>query len=224
MLALTDTCQASIYSRGRLCACLEPSALGRLRAAAGDQAVAPGSLVHADGEAAQSVFGLRQGVVMLFKQLPDRRRQVLSFLYPGDMFGLSDDGRHIATAVALTRVGLCRIPLTAAERDPNLARQLRSVAEASLADALDHALTLGRMTARERVGRFLAETWKRNCCPAELHLPMRIADIGDHLGLRAETVSRCLADLRRAGMIGPWQCDGFMAVIAPLELTRQFGG
>lgn len=212
MLALVDSCLATPSARGRLCACLEPSALGRLRAVAGDCRLSAGDALFRQGDPAQALYGLRQGAVMLTRHLADGRRQVLSFLFPGDTFGFADGGRHACSAIVLRRASFCRFPLAALDDDPPLAVRLRAIAQARLTDALDHTLRLGRMGAAERVADFLGWLWRRLDCPAELHLPMRLADMADHLGLRPETVSRQLSALRRAGAIGVLTVDGMLPV------------
>lgn len=213
MLALLDVCHATASARGRLCACLEPQALGRLRAVAGDSRLVEGETLFAQGAAADAVYGLRQGAVMLASRLPDGRRQVLSFLFPGDTFGFAANGRHACSAVALRRSSFCRIPMTALEGDPELALRMHTIARARMADALEHMVRLGRMTAAERVSDFLFWLWRRLDGPDELHLPMRLVDVADHLGLRLETVSRRMAALRRAGILGPLSCDGVLPIL-----------
>lgn len=213
MLALIDACQARATARGRLCACLDPTAFGRLRQVAGDLRVARGAAIFAEGESADGVFGLRQGVAMMFRRLPDGRRQVLDFLYPGDLFGFAGDyGSHPASAVALTRASLCRIPLAAARDDAELAERLNNAALRALDAALRGLLRLGRMNATERVADFLHESWLRTGRPDLIALPMKARDIADHLGLRPETISRAFAQLRRLGLIGEIE-DNALAVI-----------
>lgn len=221
MLTLVDTCLATPAARGRLCACLEPPALGRLRAVAGDCRLVGGEVLFAQGDPAHEVYGLRQGAVMLLHRLGDGRRQVLSFLFPGDTFGFADSGIHACTAIALRRASFCRFPLSALDGDPQLALRLHEIARARLADGLEQVLRLGRMSAAERLADFLFWLWRRLDCPAELHLPMRLIDVADHLGLRPETVSRQLAALRRAKLIGALTPDGMLPVLDGEALRRR---
>lgn len=220
MLALIDTCQATVTARGRLCACLEPSALGRLRAVTADARLPAGEEVFVEGQDAEYLYGLRQGAVMLTHRLADGRRQVLSFLFPGDVFGFTAGSRHMCSAIALQRSSFCRIPLSALNTDSQLAARLHQIARACLADALDHAVRLGRMSAKERVADFLFRMWRRMGEPDELQFPFSRVDIADYLGLRPETVSREIASFRRNGLIGPLSSDGIMSVLAPSSLQK----
>lgn len=46
-----------------------------------------GKTIFSEGEPADSVFGHSQGVVRLYKLLPDGQRQVLAFALPGNFLG-----------------------------------------------------------------------------------------------------------------------------------------
>lgn len=220
MLTLVDTCLATPAARGRLCACLEPSAFGRLRAVAGDCRLMGGEVLFAQGDSADELFGLRQGAVMLVQHL-GKRRQVLSFLFPGDTFGFAEGGVHGCTAIVLRRAGFCRFPLSALDGDPQLASRLHAIARARLLDGLDQLLRLGRMTAAERLADFLYWLWQRLDRPVDLHLPMRLMDVADHLGLRPETISRQMTALREAGLIGGLSVDGILPVFDGPGLRRR---
>ena len=54
----------------------------------------PGETVFSEGDLADDVFGLSQGVVRLYKLLPDGRRQILAFALPGEFLGMPFAHRH----------------------------------------------------------------------------------------------------------------------------------
>ena len=64
-------------------------------------------------------------------------------------------------------------------------------------------LLLGRKTARERVVSFFLQLAERQGADegAVVDLAMTRTDIADYLGLTIETVSRNIANLRKAGLI-----------------------
>lgn len=219
MLALVEVCHANVEAKGRLCACLKPRALGRLRAIAADSRLEVGDKIFGPGDRADHVYGLRQGAVMLQTHLTDGRRQVLSFLFPGDTFGFADSAHH-CEAIALTRSSLCEIPVSALNDDPLLVNRLRHISRTWLVDTHDQTLRLGRMRAAERVTDFLSALWTRLGSPDALPLPMRWIDIADHLGLRIETVSREFSALRRLGIIGPLSHDCVLPIRDGAALIR----
>src|SRR6202790_3080064 len=87
-----------------------------------------GKTIFSEGEPANSVFGLSQGVVRLYKLLPDGRRQVLAFALPGDFLGMPLADRHNFSADAIGEVALCRFSrddLTKfIQSSPSIKRQL----------------------------------------------------------------------------------------------------
>ena len=44
----------------------------------------------------------------LYRLLPDGRRQITGFVYPGDFLGLANNGEHAYTAEALSDISLCK--------------------------------------------------------------------------------------------------------------------
>jgi CRP/FNR family transcriptional regulator, anaerobic regulatory protein len=169
----------------------------------------PGRTIFSEGELAESVFGLSQGVVRLYKLLSDGRRQVLSFSLPGDFLGMPLANRHTVSADAIGEVALCRFSrgeLTKfIQSSPNIMRLLMEFAARELDVAQDQLLLLGNGSAEEKVAIFLVN-WRNRLARLSVFsesvpLPMRRRDIADFLGLKLETVSRTLAKLERKNVI-----------------------
>ena len=91
-----------------------------------------------------------------------------------------------------------------ADRDPAVARGLRSFAALRLREVWERMTLLGRKTAMERIASFLLEMTVRIPRTSHDHmtLPMGRADIADHLELTTETICRALSCLRQDGTIG----------------------
>jgi CRP/FNR family transcriptional regulator len=151
-----------------------------------------------------------EGAVKLYKLLPDGRRQITGFLFPGDFLGVALNQTYAYSAEAMTDVRLCRFPRQRMEgllRDlPKLEHRLLERAGNELVAAQEQMLLLGRKTARERLASFLlslsARAAKRGQPASPLNLPMSRADIADFLGLTTETVSRTFTQFKKAGVIG----------------------
>ena len=168
-----------------------------------------GRTIFSEHEPADAVFGLSQGIVRLYKLLPDGRRQVLSFALPGDFLGMPLAERHNFSADAIGEVALCRFSrdeLTEfIQSSPNIMRRLIEFAILELDMAQDQLLLLGNGSAEEKVATFLIG-WRdrltRRSDPAKtVPLPMSRQDIADYLGLTIETVSRTFTKLERDGVI-----------------------
>jgi CRP/FNR family nitrogen fixation transcriptional regulator len=87
------------------------------------------------------------------------------------------------------------------EERPELTRRLCNMALRNLTCAQTRMLTLGRMTACERVASFLLELAERRDTYRSLEIPMSRNDIADYLGLTIETVCRVLSALKRDSLI-----------------------
>jgi CRP/FNR family transcriptional regulator len=192
-----------------VCRSLTPPDMARLQAIITSAFVDAGRPIIHEGEPAENLFNVVTGAVRLYKLLPDGRRQITGFLFPGDFLGVALNETYVYTAEALSPVRLCRFPrrrLEALLRDlPNLEHEMLNEVATELVAAQEQMLLLGRKTARERVTSFLLRLAKR----ADRHgrqanpvaLPMSRADIADYLGLTTETVSRTITRLRRANIV-----------------------
>ena len=162
--------------------------------------------IFGEGEAADYVYKVMSGAVRSFRVLADGRRQIAAFHLPGDVFGIElDDTRRIAAeAVGDADLMVARRSqlLGDAASGPALWRKACS----DLRQSQEHALTLGRRSASERVAAFLLEMAERTGAGDTLELPMSRQDIADYLGLTIETVSRTITGLQADGLIDARCC------------------
>jgi CRP/FNR family transcriptional regulator, anaerobic regulatory protein len=168
-----------------------------------------GRTIFSESELAESIFGLSQGVVRLYKLLPDGRRQVLAFALPGDFLGMPLADRHNFSADAIGEVALCRFSRGELKKliqaSPGIMRLMIDFATRELDMAQDQLLLLGNGSAEEKVAIFLV-SWRNRLARLSVFsetvpLPMRRQDIADFLGLKLETVSRTLAKLEQKNVI-----------------------
>ena len=173
---------------------------------------APRSLIFLEGQEAGTVFQVMIGVVMLYKLLPDGRRQVVEVLGEGDVFGFSPDPVRNCTAEALSATTCSSFEGLAIDRSPALFNRLSRHLCSQLAALHEHTVLLGRKTAMERIASFLMRCVPGRggySCPgprpggdgANFRLIMTRQEIADYLGLTIETVSRSLTKLRTAGVV-----------------------
>jgi CRP/FNR family transcriptional regulator, anaerobic regulatory protein len=168
-----------------------------------------GQTIFSEGEPAVNAFGLSDGVVRLYKLLPDGRRHVVAFALPGDFLALSLADYFSFSADAVGEVSVCRFPREELKRlvqsSPNIVRLLMEFAMRELQTAQDQLTLLASSSAEERMTAFLLN-WRSRLSfatpsPRTVSLPMRRQDIADFLGLTLETVSRTLAKLEEKGAI-----------------------
>ncbi len=166
------------------------------------------------------VFIVKSGMVAAAALMSDGRRQLISFQVPGDIVCPFGVGEAECWSEALTATAAWEVTLAAARvhgrPDAELAAALFDIAHESLARALAHVVLLGRLDGTERVSAFLADLGRRTGTQARagaawrLSLPLSREDMADYLGLNAETVSRILSRLKRAGLVrfqSPTECE-----------------
>jgi CRP/FNR family transcriptional regulator len=166
-------------------------------------------LLFCEGEAAEHLFEVVSGCLRLYKMMPDGRRAVTGFMFPGEILGVSFKDRYLFSAEAVTTVKLRRYPRAqmhaSLARMPGLSREVLAMACDELSAAQDQMLLLGRKTAEERIASFLVMVAKRmsqDAAPVrEVELPMSRLDMADFLGLTVETISRVLSKLKASGVI-----------------------
>ncbi len=171
--------------------------------------VAPKATLFLQDGLADSVFNINEGVVRLYKLLPDGRRQIVGFALPGDFLGMGPGERYSFSADAVAPVVACRFSRSAFQRyvenKPHFLRRMNEFANRDLNLAHDQMLLLGRRSADEKVASFLIgwrDRLERHGLPSKtLPLPMSRQDIADFLGLTIETVSRTFTRLERDKVI-----------------------
>lgn len=199
-------CEARAVS---ICNAIEEDQLSKLARASNVVGLAPGEVFRNEGAPPEYLYNIIAGSVKLFKLLADGRRQVVGFLTMGDFIGFGRADATACSAEALTPVRLCRFERgtfhALLDTYPALERRLLAVASDEVAAGQEHMMLLGRLTATERVARFLlarGEASRRvGGSQTNFDLPMSRLDIADYLGLTIETVSRVLTKLRRQGLV-----------------------
>ncbi len=162
--------------------------------------------VFCEGDARDHVFRIEDGVIALYKTLPDGRRQIIDFAYPGDLIGLGVLDEHVLSAQATTTAKVRCLSAAALERmaetDAGLALKLYKSVCHELAATRSLLVSVGQRSAIERVAAFLLALHRRTAGGSSaVTLAMRRSDIADLLGLTIETVSRTLTKLRTMGII-----------------------
>lgn len=171
--------------------------------------VQPGHGIFWEEDSSEDIFLVLEGLVRLYRMLPDGRRVIVGFLFAGDYMGLSwqEEQRH--TAEAVSQVKLQRISKSQfydrVARTPLQDRFAHSQPRDEMCAAQDQMMLVLRRSADERVAAFLAfvadRTGRTLDKGSELRLAMPRIDIADYLGLTIETVSRSISKLRDRGVI-----------------------
>lgn len=165
-----------------------------------------------EGDATRFAFIVTRGLACRYRLLADGRRQILSFLIPGDfcdlygfLFRAMD---HSIATIAATR--LATIPrdkvLEVGARYPRIGAAFWWSAMQEAAMMRERVVSLGRRNARARVAYLLCELiWRQRAVGLSedhaMRLPLTQVDIADTLGLTAVHVNRVLQGFRHEGLI-----------------------
>lgn len=209
VVKLGSPCNSCDIREVSLCGALADEELERLRQMVATVHCEPGQAAFHEGDPAESVFNVVSGTMKLYKLLPDGRRLITGFLFPGDFLGIALHDTYAYTAEAVELAHLCRFPrrrlILLMEEIPLLEHRMLGHAADELVAAQDQMLLLGRKTAKERIASFLLMLAERAARLGQRENPIRVpmgrADMADYLGLTTETVSRTLTQLRNSGII-----------------------
>lgn len=160
-----------------------------------------GEEIYADGEPANTIFNIVSGVVKTYT--PNRREHISAFLYPQDLFGLSQEGHYVNFAAAVTPVTAYALPTPALRRElsKDAALEFHVIAKLchELRQAQRHALLLAQRHALTKLAMFLQLQEHLQTTvdqrPTEIYLPMGRQDIADFVGMSLAAVSRGFRDL-----------------------------
>ena len=174
----------------------------------------PGAELYAEGAPINRPRVLLSGWAARCRVLSDGRRQIFTFLLPGDIFGFSQrpDPVSLSTTIGLTRTITAEAgPLAEAARErreefPGLAAAVGAARALEMASVLDHVVRLGRQTAYERMAHLLLELhWRLTVVDlgSDDRFPMPLTQevLAEALGLSIVHVNRTLQQLRRAGLV-----------------------
>jgi CRP/FNR family transcriptional regulator len=163
---------------------------------------------------------------------PDGREQTANLVFRGDWMGF--DGipncRHECSAIALDTGEVWSVRynslLDASMKDPRLMRMVLTAMSDQISRGREAAITLGTLTADARVADFLLHWAKcleaRGLRADQFNIPMSRAEIGIHLGIRLESVSRALTRLARIGAIVFCESDRRVITIPNLQALNDF--
>src|SRR5262245_5698672 len=162
------------------------------------------STIVCEGDPADYVFMVVDGIVRRCKAFQNGTRAIVAFHTPGEFFGWTDESKHALSIEAATDAMILFFKrgalLTIAAREQKVASFLLSASTGELRRIQEHSLRINR-SAKCRLASFLLDLSTRVHETTGVDLPMSHQDIADHLGLSIETVSRTITELERACLI-----------------------
>ena len=140
----SSPCAACNVRHLTLCAALDDREVADMSAIVSSVELGPGEPLFDEAEPAKNVFNVTAGAIKIYKLLPDGRRQMTGFLFPGDFLGLANEETYAYSAEAVTFSTLCRFPRkrleVLLEQYPKMERKLLGMASHELAVAQEQML------------------------------------------------------------------------------------
>lgn len=163
------------------------------------------------GDPADRVLVVLDGLACEFKLLPDGRRQILGYLFPGDMTDprqlLETRWDHsLCVLWPSTIASVLPDAVQALDRNPNILRALSRYSLMRQAISREWLINVGNRAAIERVSHLLCEIFERLRAVGltsghAFDLPLTQAELADTLALSAVHVNRTLMELRRLKLV-----------------------
>lgn len=167
-----------------------------------------------EGDTSSEIHTLYSGWAFRYKQLPDGRRQILSFLIPGDSVTLEKlyfSNLSLPFSVkSLTPISVCTFDLQEmielTRRTPAQMHQVATEMRDYVVGLNRRLADIGRRSALGRVAQLILELEERLrrrglSQSGRFHFPVRQEHIADALGLTTVYVNRTLDKLRRDDVI-----------------------
>ncbi len=166
-----------------------------------------GEDIYRAGDRADAIFNIISGVAKSYSGKGGDR--IVAFLFPNDLFGLSEEGRYTNAARALTPVTAYRLPVSVLRsrlsRDALLEYHVICKLCEELRQSQRHAFLLGERRADVRLATFLQMLEQlqvaKGDTAGEIYVPMDRSDIGEYVGLSLAAVSRTFGSLVRHNVI-----------------------
>jgi CRP/FNR family transcriptional regulator len=171
-----------------------------------------GAILLRENDPFSELYILQRGMAMSYVLLDDGSRQILRFLFPGDMLAVSalvyrDSPETIITMTECTVCPFDRSVIGAIVTDhPRLAAIIMVVNQIEKVALTDRLAALGRTSAKARIAALLLEIRNRmrttdKAIGNAFTLGLTQEEIGDATGLTAVHVNRMLRQLEEDGLI-----------------------
>ena len=172
----------------------------------------PGTTVLREGTQSDHLFTVLEGWAFRYKILEDGRRQITSFVLPGDFIGLqsSTEGVMDHSVDTLTSVALCTFPRTRIweifKHCPSLAFDLTWLAASHEIILNENLLSVGRRRAEECVAYYIVHLYVRAsdvglAVDGRVRFPFTQEHLADAIGLSLVHTNKTLRRLSKLGLM-----------------------
>jgi CRP/FNR family transcriptional regulator len=169
-----------------------------------------GDSLFQQGDRFRGLLAIKSGTAKLVANDYHGNEHILNVLLPGELLGFDGiyNEKYKCSAIALETLCFCELPAQGMEKlfqnIPTLSRELFRHASKKIMEDKE-IMVLNKRSAEERLASFLISLSdrlkQRGFSSSEFTLSLTRQEIGNHLGLALETVSRLLKKFQREGLI-----------------------
>ncbi len=186
-----------------------------------------GDLIYRQGDDFKGILAIQSGMAKLVTDDLAGNEHILSILLPGELLGF--DGlhdKHDCSAIALNTLSFCELSKDKIDEIcgqlPNLTHELFRHSSDILKGSQTRMVNT-KLPGEQKLAVFLLDLSKRleqrGFSANEFRLPLNRSEIGNHLGLAIETVSRLLKQFQQKKWVVIKQKDVQIIDIAGLTRT-----
>lgn len=210
MVHVSASCFADVLGERIDLTAQERAALERLEDR--KREVRRGAVLLRENEPGNELYVVRRGLLMSYVLLDDGSRQILRFIFPGDLIGVPGMiyRESPETVAALTDSQVCPFERSALSRlfveHPRIAAMVLALNQVERVALTDRLAALGRTSAKARVAALLLDLRNRLRATDKsvtdcYTLGLTQEEIGDATGLTAVHVNRMLRQIEEDGLI-----------------------
>jgi CRP/FNR family transcriptional regulator len=195
-----------------------------------DQYIYPsGSVIYEVDSSKRFIYSIRRGMVKLVHVAEDGDSRIVRLLGPGAAIGLElleDTSGYHHTAIAVTRVDLCKIPVSTTKHltmeYPALCYHVGMQLQNQLDIADQWIVSLSTGAARQRVAQLVLLLERFFSEDNGAFLLLNREDMAAMTGIAVETVSRMIAELKRQKLLYRYRDNFYKCNASALEqIIRQ---
>jgi CRP-like cAMP-binding protein len=183
-----------------------------------------GSVIYEANSHKKFIYSIRRGMVKLVHVAQDGDNRIVRLLGPGSAIGLElldgAEGYH-HTAIAVTQVDLCKIPvattLQLTHEHPKLCAQVGQQLQDQLNLADQWIVALSTGSARQRVAQLVLILEKFFSDEEGAFMLLSREDMAAMTGIAVETVSRMIAEFKRQKILYRHRDNLYMCNVSALQ-------
>lgn len=175
-----------------------------------DAVLQKGEYIYRQGDVFNRLIAIKSGSAKLVNYDVQGNEHILNVLLPGELVGFDGlfQDKYNCSAIALEQISYCELPADKIDdvcaQIPSITRELFKHSSEAINES-QNRIVANKSSAEAKLAMFLLSLSDRlkarGFSSVEFNIPLTRQEMGDHLGLTFETVSRTLKQFEKRGLI-----------------------